>query len=71
MLTCSFGCRCWYSPRWWPISSSARLQITSLAFMLVEVPGSALDDVDHELVVQGTAADFGTGRDDGVTLAFG
>ncbi|MNR23779.1 hypothetical protein D3C85_1408180 [compost metagenome] len=38
MLTCSLGCRYWYSPLPWPRISSARLAITSLAFMLVEVP---------------------------------
>ncbi|MNZ95685.1 hypothetical protein D3C78_1148500 [compost metagenome] len=38
MFTSLFGCRYWYSPLAWPIASSARLAITSLAFMLVEVP---------------------------------
>ena len=37
-LTWSFGLTYWYSPFLWPSLSSARLAITSLAFMLVEVP---------------------------------
>ena len=37
-LTWSLGCRNSYSPLWWPRSSSARLAMTSLAFMFVEVP---------------------------------
>ena len=37
-LTWSWGLQYLYSPFWWPISSRARLAITSFAFMLVEVP---------------------------------
>ena len=37
-FTWSCGLQYWYSPFAWPISSSARLAITSLAFMFVEVP---------------------------------
>ena len=37
-LTWSFGLTNWYSPLRWPSGSSARLAITSFAFMLVDVP---------------------------------
>ncbi len=37
-FTWSCGLQYLYSPFAWPISSSARLAITSFAFMLVEVP---------------------------------
>jgi hypothetical protein len=41
--------------------------ITSFAFMLVDA-GPALDDVDHELVVQAAVADFGAGGGDRVAI---
>ncbi len=40
--------------------------MTSFAFMLVEVPGTALDDVDDELVVQVAAAHVEARLGDGV-----
>src|SRR4030066_359811 len=38
MLTCSIGWRWRYCPRPWPSNWRPRLAMTSLAFMLVEVP---------------------------------
>ena len=37
-FTWSFGEQYWYSPLLWPMISRARFAITSLAFMLTEVP---------------------------------
>ena len=51
-LTWSCGSQYLYSPFLWPISSSARLAITSLAFMFVEVPAPPWKHVEAELVVQ-------------------
>ena len=64
MLTCSFGCRCAWSPR-----GAAEDLERSVGDDLVGVhvgrgAGAALDQVDDELVVQRAAADLLAGRDD-------
>ena len=62
MLTWLFGLMTSYLPFGWPRSSRARLAITSLAFMLMEVPGAALDRVDDELGVELSGDDVVGGR---------
>ena len=68
-LTWSSGCRCWYSPFRCPSSSSARLQITSLAFMLLEVPAPPWITSTTNSVEQLALAHLFAGEADGMRAA--
>jgi hypothetical protein len=68
MLTCSLGCRYWYSPLAALVAEDFERAVAH-HLVGVHVGGSAcaaLDHVDHELLVQGAAADLLAGRHDGV-----
>ena len=66
MFTWSLGCTGSREPRSPPSISIARFEITSFAFMFVEVPGARLEDVYHELVVMPAVRDLRRRLADGV-----